>query len=136
MSGNTIYLDSDVDTTISSFSDDSIQIGTGGTIRLSITNTAVIATGNLTTLENLTVSGGTILGDASSDTVAINGTLSTDIEMGGNDLDFATGGTIDFHDFVNGSALSSGGASALPALPTAYFTVKYQGATRYIPYYT
>jgi hypothetical protein len=135
MSGKTIYLDSDVDTTISSFSDDSIQIGTGGTIRLSITNTAVIATGNLTTLGNLTVSGGTILGDASSDTVAINGTLSTDIEMGGNDLDFATGGTVDFHD-IDSSTHSSGGAPALPAQPTAYFVVKYQGGTRYIPYYS
>ena len=135
MSGNTIYLDSDVDSTIDSVTDDIINISTGGSIRLAISNTSTIATGNLSTLGNLQVDGNTILGDASSDTVAINGTLSTDIEMGGNDLDFATGGTIDFHD-IDSSTHSSGGAPALPAQPTAYFVVKYQGGTRYIPYYS
>ena len=135
MSGKTIYLDSDVDSTISCATDDNIQIGTGGGVRLSISNTTTLASGNLSTLGNLQVDGNAILGDASSDTVVINGTLSTDIKMSGNDLVFATGGAVDFYD-INTSSHSSGGAPALPAQPTAYFVVRYQGADRFIPYYS
>ena len=51
------------------------------------------------------------------------------------DVNFSTGGTVDFHD-IDSSAKSNGGAAALPANPTSYFKVKYQGLTRYIPYYT
>ena len=97
---------------------------------------SIEGTGPWITSGSLNVGGDVWLGNAAADDIHISGTMDTSIKMGANDVDFATGGTVDFHDFVNGSALSSGGASALPARPTAYFTVKYQGATRYIPYYT
>lgn len=128
MQGNVIYLDSDIDTYLHSTSDDSIQIATGGSVRMSIGNTSTIINGILTVLGN------TQLGDSSSDTISMNGTLGTDIEMGGNDLDFDNGGTIDFHNIV--TSVTGGAASALPSNPTAYFTVKWQGNTRYIPYYS
>ncbi len=51
------------------------------------------------------------------------------------DVTFSTGGTVDFYDNYS-STLSTGFATALPANPTAYFTVKFRGATRYIPYYS
>ena len=144
MQTNKIYLDSDIDTYIISSSDDTIDFYTGGTGRMNISNSGTTFVNQnviLTSSSNLTVDGyfigyGNIqLGDSSSDTISMNGTLATDIEMGGNDLDFATGGTIDFHD-IDTSSHSSGGAPALPAQPTAYFKVKYQGADRYIPYYS
>jgi len=133
--GKNLILDADGDSHIESFNDDTVNIVTSSSIRLTVSNTSTIATGNLTTLGNFQVDGNTILGDTSSDTIAMNGTLATDIEMGGNDLDFATGGTIDFHD-IKSTGFATGGAEALPSQPTAYFKVRYQGADRYIPYYT
>ena len=76
MSGKTIYLDSDVDSTIDSVTDDVINIGTGGSIRLAISNTSIIATGNLSTLGTLTVSGSTTLGDNGSDLINIPGLVN------------------------------------------------------------
>ena len=58
------------------------------------------------------------------------------INMYGKDLTFTTGGRINFYDIVGGGSLSAGSGTALPATPTAYFTVEYQGNTRYIPYYS
>jgi hypothetical protein len=110
MEGNLIYLDSDEDTNINSTSDDIILLVTGGSTRMSLTNTGIIVASPITM-------------------------LLADIEMDDNDLDFGTGGTIDFHD-VDGTSKSSGAAAALPALPTSYFKVKYRGNTRYIPYYS
>jgi|APSaa5957512535_1039671.scaffolds.fasta_scaffold04437_3 hypothetical protein len=51
------------------------------------------------------------------------------------DVKFSTGGTVDFFD-VDSSAKSTGGAAALPANPTSYWKVKFNGNTRWIPYYT
>ena len=143
MSSNSIYLDNDVDTYITSSSDDTIDFITSGVGRVSIGNlgtTFVNQNVILTSSSNLTVDGyfigygNTQLGDSASDTISMNGTLATDIEMGGNDLDFGNGGTIDFHNIV--TSVTGGAASALPSNPTAYFTVKWQGNTRYIPYYS
>ncbi len=79
------------------------------------------------------------VGGMSTTALSINGLVTmnnNNITMGSGDIDLSTGGRINFYDNVDGSALSSGGATALPALPTAYFTVEFRGATRYIPYYT
>lgn len=62
--------------------------------------------------------------------------MAGDITMTSYDIDFTTGGRINFYDIVNGSALNAGGGTALPATPTSYFLVEYRGATRYIPYYS
>lgn len=70
MSGNTIYLDSDIDTTIHSNTDDSIQIGTGGSVRMSIGNTSTIITNALSIL------GSTTLGDNGSDLINIPGLVN------------------------------------------------------------
>ena len=61
-------------------------------------------------------------------------TSSNDISMGGNDLEFGTGGTINFYS--SASMASGGSATALPSNPTGYFAVKHQGNTRYIPFYS
>ena len=37
---------------------------------------------------------------------------------------------------ANPSSLATGGGTALPSAPTQYFKVHYNGADRYIPYYT
>ena len=55
--------------------------------------------------------------------------------MGANDVDFATGGTVDFYDIAS-STVSAGGAQVLPSNPTGYFKVKFRGSDRYIPYYS
>ena len=148
IAGNTGGLDYNVDDTdeVHDFAVDSV-------VKLKIANTAIttyvdldvtgdltasgtlLVTGEMSTSSNLVVFGNTTLGNASSDNISMNGTLATDIEMGGNDLDFATGGTIDFHNIIT-SGVTGGAASALPSNPTAYFTVKWQGNTRYIPYYS
>ena len=70
MQGNTIYLDSDVDTTIHSNTDDSIQIATGGSVRMSIGNTSTIIANALTVL------GSTTLGDNGSDLINIPGLVN------------------------------------------------------------
>lgn len=153
INGQNMFFDTDQDSKIYSGSDDSIKIVTGGNLQLEANNSGVgivndvlmqsdlavsgglIVTGEIATNSNLVVFGNTTLGNASSDNISMNGTLATDIEMGGNDLDFGTGGTIDFHNIVT-SGITGGSASALPSNPTAYFTVKWQGNTRYIPYYS
>ena len=69
--------------------------------------------------------------------LTITETLTTslnDISMGGNDLEFGIGGTINFYS--SASTASGGSASALPSNPTGYFAVKHQGSTRYIPFYS
>ena len=70
MSGNTIYLDSDIDTTIHSNTDDSIQIGTGGSVRMSIGNTSTIISNALSVLGNST------LGDSAGDSITLNGLVN------------------------------------------------------------
>ena len=70
MSGNTIYLDSDIDTTIHSNTDDSIQIGTGGSVRMSIGNTSTIITNAFSVLGNST------LGDSAGDSITLNGLVN------------------------------------------------------------
>ncbi len=109
MRGGVIELDVDGDSTIFSLGDDNVQFQTGASVRMALSNLGLLM------VEPITMSG-------------------ADIEMDSNDVDFASGGTVDFHDIV--TSASAGGASALPALPVAYFTVRYRGATRYIPYYS
>ena len=70
MQGNTLYLDSDVDTTIHSNTDDSIQIATGGSVRMSIGNTSTIITNALSVL------GSTTLGDSAGDLINIPGLVN------------------------------------------------------------
>jgi|APSaa5957512493_1039668.scaffolds.fasta_scaffold03477_2 hypothetical protein len=125
INGQNMFFDVDRDSKIYSGSDDSIKIVTGGSLRMELNNTGVGIP------DSLQVDGDVTLANAITDTITIN----TQIDMGGNDLDFSTGGTIDFFD-IDTSSHSSGGAPALPAQPTAYFIVKYNGATRYIPYYS
>jgi len=120
VNGNRVVLDSNADSYIQASSDDIINFITNDNIRLTITNLGTTISGTLLVTSTTTL-----------DTLV----MAADIEIGGNDLDFTTGGTVDFHD-VDSGPHSSGGASALPALPTSYFTVKYRGATRYIPYYS
>ena len=58
-----------------------------------------------------------------------------DIEMmGGVDVDFQTGGTVDFYDIASSNV--TGGSFAIPSNPVGYFKVKYRGSDRYIPYYS
>jgi hypothetical protein len=125
INGQDIILDVDGDSKIYSSVDDVIKIETFGALRMEINNTGVGIP------NSLQVDGDVTLTNSTADTITIN----TQIDMGGNDLDFTTGGTVDFHD-IDTSSHSSGGSPALPAQPTAYFVVKYQGATRYIPYYS
>lgn len=70
MSGNSIYLDSDLDTSIDSFSDDSLQMSVGGNIRLTISNTSTIVTNAFSTLGNST------LGDSAGDSITLNGLVN------------------------------------------------------------
>jgi len=70
MSGNTIYLDSDIDTYLHSTSDDSIQIATGGSVRMSIGNTSTIISNALSVLGNST------LGDSAGDSITLNGLVN------------------------------------------------------------
>ena len=70
MSGNSIYLDSDLDTSIDSYSDDSLQMSVGGNIRLTISNTSTIVTNAFSTLGNST------LGDSAGDSITLNGLVN------------------------------------------------------------
>ena len=70
MSGNTIYLDSDLDTSIDSYSDDSLQMSVGGNIRLTISNTSTIVTNAFSVL------GSTTLGDSAGDLINIPGLVN------------------------------------------------------------
>ena len=63
----------------------------------------------------------------------VNGSLKISID---DNIEFETGSTLNFREFGNPSSWTSGGGTALPSNPTAYFKVKYNGADRYIPYYT
>ena len=69
--GNTLILDADGDSSISSVSDDSIQIVTGGASELSITN------GFVTVPNSLIVNGNTTFGNASSDIITTNARFAT-----------------------------------------------------------
>ena len=164
--GNTLILDGDGDTTIYSSSDDNIQFTAGGIVQAAISNSGLLMSSNISFVgANITMqgndidmaAGGNIILDNDNDTVIVSPiddninfstggsvrmnltntglSMSSDININGYDLDFSTGGTVDFHDIDSGPH-STGGASALPANPTSYFVVKYQGATRYIPYYS
>jgi hypothetical protein len=166
INGNSLVLDGDGDTKISSSSDDNIQFSVGGSVRAGISNAGLLMSSNISFVgADITMQGndidmaanGNIILDNDNDTVIVSPiddninfstggsvrmnltntglSMSSDINIGGYDLDFSTGGTVDFHDIDSGPH-SSGGASALPANPTSYFVVKYQGATRYIPYYS
>ena len=44
-------------------------------------------------------------------------------------------GTVDFKVPAQGTVGSAGAASALPANPTGYFTIKVNGSTFVVPYY-
>jgi len=70
MSGNSIYLDSDLDTSINSYSDDSLQMSVGGNIRLTISNTSTIVTNAFSVL------GSTTLGDSAGDLINIPGLVN------------------------------------------------------------
>jgi len=70
MSGNSIYLDSDLNTSIDSFSDDLLQMSVGGNIRLTISNTSTIVTNAFSTLGN------SILGDSAGDSITLNGLVN------------------------------------------------------------
>lgn len=70
MSGNTIYLDSDVDSTIDCVTDDIVNISTGGSIRLAISNTSTIISNALSVL------GSTTLGDSAGDLINIPGLVN------------------------------------------------------------
>lgn len=144
--------------------DDEVGIYTSGTIRIKVQNTKTIISNELSLLDGLTVGvtapitfannqeiqgtgGGIDYAVPSGDTheFAVNSALkltiaetlttsSNDISMGGNDLEFGTGGTINFYS--SASMASGGSATALPSNPTGYFAVKHQGNTRYIPFYS
>jgi len=64
----------------------------------------------------------------------VNGSLKISID---DDIDFEIGSTLEIYNTIaTPSSLSTGSATALPSAPTAYFKVHYNGADRYIPYYT
>jgi len=65
----------------------------------------------------------------------VNGSLKVSID---DDIEFAVGSTLEIQNTIaNPTSLSAGGtAMAPPTNPTAYFKVHYNGADRYIPYYT
>lgn len=51
-----------------------------------------------------------------------------------NGIKFATGKTVDYYDTAS-TVGSAGGASALPATPSGYITIKVQGTNYKVPYY-
>ena len=112
-----LYFDADADTYMESNTDDTLNIVVGGSVRGQISNLGLLMS------SPLNMGGQTIT------------TTDGNITMGSGDIDFSTGGRVNFYDIVNGSALNAGTATALPATPTSYFMVEYRGATRYIPYY-
>ncbi len=69
--GNTLILDADGDSSISSVSDDSVQIATGGASELSITN------GFVTVPNALIVNGNTTLGNATTDIITTTARFAT-----------------------------------------------------------
>jgi len=78
--GNVLILDPDGDSSISSASDDSIQVATGGSVEMSVTN------GFVTVSNALIVNGNSTLGNAISDTITFNGVMSSDIDLNANSL--------------------------------------------------
>ena len=65
----------------------------------------------------------------------VNGSLKISID---DDIDFEVGSTLEISNTIAlPTSLSAGGSGmAPPTNPTAYFKVHYNGADRYIPYYT
>ena len=65
----------------------------------------------------------------------VNGALKVSID---DDIDFEANSTLEIANTIAipSSLSASGGAMAPPTNPTAYFKVHYNGADRYIPYYT
>jgi len=128
INGNTLTLDADNDTSIDSSVDDSIRMITDSSVRLTVSNTATTATGNLSTLGNLSVTGTTVLsstlgvvGNAQFDGGVILGNTAADqIEING-DLDFLTNTTTGTYA---GSALSF----------TGYITIKVGGSNKRLYY--
>jgi hypothetical protein len=86
INGNTLTLDADADTSIDSSTDDSVRIITGGSARLTISNTGTTISNNIAGLGNFQVTGTTVLsstlgvvGNAQFDgNVEINGALNHD----------------------------------------------------------
>lgn len=66
MNGKAIFLDTDNDSSISSVSDDTILLATGGSLELAITN------GFVTVPNSLIINGNTTLGDSAADSVTFN----------------------------------------------------------------
>lgn len=64
----------------------------------------------------------------------VNGSLKVSID---DDIDFSVGSTLEISNTIaSPTSLAVGSAMAPPTNPTAYFKVHYNGADRYIPYYT
>ena len=131
ITGTTGGLDYNVENT-----NETHDFGVSGTAKLTVSNTTVstpvdlFVTGEITTNSNLIIFGNTTLGNTTSDSISLNGTIATDIDLGTNN-------TLEISNMIaSPSSLSTGSAIAPPSNPTAYFKVKYNGATRYIPYYT
>jgi hypothetical protein len=127
MSSKVIYLDSDIDSTISAVTDDIINIETGGSVRLSISNTTTLASGNLSTLGNLQVDGNALfngditLGSSSADKITFNADTENDITPNVDNVD-KLGATLRAYSYTwvkSGSGIVEGYATGFMPTPVA-----------------
>lgn len=112
--------------------DGGIAITANGTGLITLNSNTVQATNiQVTTLGATTANVSGVL--------TVQGTTITDrIETASNAdlvLDPQGTGTVDFKVTAQGTVGSAGAASALPANPTGYFTIKVNGSTFVVPYY-
>jgi len=77
--GNTLILDADADSSIASTSDDNIELTTGGSVRISISNTSLLVADQLTVSGVTQLDGNVSLGDTNSDTITANGDFISDL---------------------------------------------------------
>ena len=126
MTGGLLVLDTSFSDSIDANTPGSMVFNTAGATRMQLAATGLLMSSDLSFISGVSE-------------IHMNG---ANIEMGAGDIntsgdvDFATGGTVDFFDVSASPSISAGGADAIPATPTSYWKVKFNGNTRWIPYYS
>lgn len=159
LDGNSFIVDADADSIISSITDDNIQIATGGSVRVSISN-------SFTTIENaLLLNDSTTLGNSTADLITFNGRISGNPDPVNNTIALgqaglrwsnlytgkvditstsgvtgtaikinSNGGIVDFDGNATSTTATSGGQT-LPANPAGFINIKVGAISHRVPYY-
>jgi len=100
MQGKELRFDTDKDTFIASLTDDNLQFAVGGTVRMSITNTGIVAAHNLSmSSATIDLDGNALILDQDGDSV-----ISSPSD---DSMQFATGGSIRMNLFNTGLVMNS-----------------------------